>query len=134
MEPDVIVYPGHPFYERNSLKMEELRNEKLITLNEKFYSYHCIVGRCQDCGFDPDIVAKTMESHLIYRFVKGKNGIGIDVNIHRDDIYMGDLKRIPLKDAFLWKINVVYKDNKRNKKDSQIRKEIMQYFCESIKK
>lgn len=133
MKPDVIVYPGHPFYEKKSVKVEELRGEKLITLNEKFYSYHCLVGRCEDCGFDANIVAKTMESHLIYRFVRENNGIGIDVNIHRDDILMGNLKRIPLENAFLWKIHVVYKQKKRDKKENQMRRDMIQYFCDSIK-
>lgn len=131
VNPDVIVYRGHPFYERERISVGELRGEKLITLNEKFYSYHSIIARCQDCGFVPDIIAKTMESQLIYRFVKERNGIGVDVNIHYDDMKMGELKRIPLTDAFLWRVNAVYRKGKDN--DHLIR-DIIRYFRNSITK
>lgn len=131
MNPDVIVYRGHPFYEREEVSVGELKEEKLITLNEKFYSYHSIIARCQDCGFVPDIIAKTMESQLIYRFVKERNGIGVDVNIHHDDMKMGELKRVPLTDAFLWKVNAVYRKGKGN--DRLIR-DIIRYFRNSITK
>lgn len=131
VNPDVIVYRGHPFYEREGISVGELRGEKLITLNEKFYSYHSIIARCQDCGFVPDIIAKTMESQLIYRFVKERNGIGVDVNIHHDDMKMGELKRIPFTDAFLWRVNAVYRKEKDN--DHLIR-DIIRYFRNSITK
>lgn len=131
INPDVIVYQGHPFYDREEVSVRELKDEKLITLNEKFYSYHSIISRCQDCGFVPDIVAKTMESQLIYRFVKEKNGIGVDVNIHYDDMKMEGLKRVPLTDAFLWKVYAVYR--KEMREDSLIG-DIIHYFQTSITK
>lgn len=131
MNPDVIVYRGHPFYERKEISVKELRDEKLITLNEKFSSYHSIISRCQDCGFVPDIVAKTMESQLIYRFVKEKNGIGVDVNIHYDDMKMGDLKRIPLTDAFQWKVFAVYR---KGKGEDPFIRDLIWYFQNSITK
>lgn len=129
MTPDVIVYRGHRFYDRDGVSVRELRDEKIITLNEKFYSYHGIISRCQDFGFVPDIIAKTMESQLIYRFVKGHNGIGIDVNIHDNDMKMDELKRIPLTDAFLWKVNAVYR---KGKGQDRLLKDIIRYFRNSI--
>lgn len=129
MTPDVIVYQGHPFCEKEGVSVGELKEEKLITLNEKFDSYHSIIARCQDFGFVPDIIAKTMESQLIYRFVKERNGIGVDVNIHHDDMKMGEMKRIPLKDAFLWKVNAVYR---KGKGEDRLLKDIIRYFRNSI--
>ncbi|MDE7429850.1 MAG: LysR family transcriptional regulator [Lachnospiraceae bacterium] len=35
---NAIVYEGHPFYNRESLSVNDLRGESLITLNEKYYS------------------------------------------------------------------------------------------------
>lgn len=129
MNPDVIVYRGHPFYDRREVSVRELRDEKLITLNEKFSSYHSIISRCQDCGFIPDIVAKTMESQLIYRFVKERNGIGVDVNIHYDDMEMGELKRVPLSDAFSWKVNAVFR---KEKGEEPLIRDLIRYFQNSI--
>lgn len=131
MNPDLIVYRGHPFYDREAVSAGELREEKLITLNEKFYSYHSIIARCQDYGFVPDIVAKTMESQLIYRFVKEHHGIGVDVNIHHDDMRMEDLKRVPLTDAYPWQVNAVYR---KEKEEDPLLRDIIRYFRNSITK
>lgn len=131
MDPDVIVYRGHPFYDRDRISVRDLKEENLITLNEKFHSYYGLISRCQDFGFVPDIIAKTMESQLIYRFVKERNGIGIDVNIHREEMIMGDLKRIPLTDAFRWQVNVVYR---KGKAEDRLSRDMIRYFRHSITK
>ena len=81
---NVIAYEGHPFYGRASLSVGELREERLITLNERYYSYHSFLQRCRDFGFTPNIVARTMESQIIYEFCRQKIGLGIDADIHRD--------------------------------------------------
>lgn len=110
---NVVVYEGHPFYNRESLSVNDLRGEPLITLNEKYYSYHSLVQRCHDFGFVPSIVIKTMESKIIYRFCKQKVGLGIDVNIHQDEIAMDGLKMIELHDSIPWKISIVIRNDRK---------------------
>lgn len=113
---DALVYEGHPLYDRKVLSIGDLRNESLITLNEKFYCYHSFVGRCKDFGFIPLIQIKTMESQLIYRFCREKMGIGIDTNIHKNDISMDGIRRIELKDAFPWRIFIVCREDHKKEK------------------
>ncbi len=104
----VLVYEGHPFYERESLSVQDLQGEPLISLNEKFSCYHSLVERCRDFGFVPDIVVKTMEGQLIYRFCKERIGLGIVVDIHRtcpccaQDVWMIRIWRL-----LLWKTGTV---------------------------
>ena len=106
-----LVYPGHPFYERESLSIDDLKGEPLVTLNQKYYSYHSLIQRCSDFGFSPNIVIRTMESALIYRFCNEKTGIGIDADIHRSGALLGDLHPIVLRDAIPWKISLVCREN-----------------------
>lgn len=113
---DALVYEGHPLYDREQLSVGDLRDEPLIMLNERFSCYHSFVGRCKDFGFIPQIRIKTMESQLIYRFCREKMGIGIDTNIHKQDIRMDDLHRIKLQDAFSWKISVVCREDRKKEK------------------
>lgn len=108
-----IVYPGHPFYTAESLSIEDLKGEPLITLNQKYSSFHNLIQRCSDFGFAPDIVIRTMESSLIYRFCKEQAGIGIDADIHKTSELLGDLHRIPLRDAIPWKISLICQDTKK---------------------
>ncbi len=104
---DVLVYEGHPLYDKEKISIKDLKNQPLITLNEKYFSYHSLIQRCHDFDFIPNIIFKTMESQLIYRFCKDKAGLGIDVNIHQNDIIEAGLKRIELYDAIPWKISLV---------------------------
>lgn len=113
---DALVYEGHPLYGREQISIHDLQGEPLITLNEKFYSYHSLVDRCRDFGFIPQIHIKTMESQLIYRFCREKMGIGIDTNIHKNDISMEGIHRIELQDAIPWRIFIVCREDRREQR------------------
>lgn len=112
----VVVYEGHPYFERESLSVEDLREVPLITLNEMYYSYHSILQRCRDFGFIPNIAAKTMESQIIYHFCRQKIGLGIDVDIHRDKIRLDGLRMIELRDSIPWKISMVIRSERMKEK------------------
>lgn len=88
----------------------------MISLNEKYYCYHSLVQRCGDFGFAPDIVVKTMEGQLIYRFCKEKIGLGIVVDIHKDEIRRDGLCMISLEDSLPWKISVVVWEERKNER------------------
>lgn len=112
---NVLVYPGHPFYEKEKLRVEELREQPLISLNQKYFSYHSFMQRCGDFGFVPNIVINTMESQLIYRFCNEKLGLGIDADIHKADRLYPDIRRIELQDAIPWKVHMMYRKNESEK-------------------
>ncbi len=116
---NVVVYEGHPFYEKESLSIEDLKEEALITLNEKYYSYHSLIERCRDFGFTPWIAAKTMESQVIYHFCRQKTGLGIDADIHQDKIMLDGLRLIELWDSIPWKISMIIRSDRR--KDQAVR-------------
>lgn len=113
---DALIYEGHPFYDREQLSIDDLRDEPLIILNERYSCYHSFLSRCKDFGFIPLIHMKLMESQLIYRFCREKMGIGIDTNIHKQDISMEHLHRIKLYDAFSWKISIVCREDRKQEK------------------
>lgn len=112
----VLVYEGHPLFERERLSIKDLQGEALISLNEKYYCYHSLVQRCGDFGFAPDIVVKTMEGQLIYRFCKEKIGLGIVVDIHKDEIRRDGLRMISLEDSLPWKISVVVREERKHER------------------
>ena len=105
---NALVYEGHPFYHCETLSVEDLREQPLISLNEKYASYHNLIQRCSDFGFTPNIVISTMESQLIYRFCAKKLGIGIDADIHQNSDIPQGIRKIEIKDAIPWKISLVY--------------------------
>lgn len=123
---NVIVYEGHPYYERESISVEELREEPLVTLNETYYSYHSLLQRCRDFGFTPCIVAKTMESQIIYHFCRQKIGLGIDADIHQDKIMLDGLRLVELRDSIPWKISMIILSDRIKEKAVQGMVELFQ--------
>ena len=112
---NALVYPGHPFYEKEKLSIEELKEQPLISLNQKYFSYHSFMQRCGDFGFVPNIVINTMESQLIYRFCNEKLGLGIDADIHKADRLYPDIRRVELQDAIPWKVSMIYRKNEQDR-------------------
>lgn len=112
---NVLVYPGHPFYEKERLSIEELKEQPLISLNQKYFSYHSFMQRCADFGFVPNIIINTMESQLVYRFCNEKLGLGIDADIHKTDRLYPDIRRIELQDAIPWKVYMIYRKNEQGR-------------------
>lgn len=110
---DAVVYEGHPLCRKEHLSVKDLQDEPLISLNEKYYSYHSLIRRCQDFGFSPNIIVKTMESKMIYRFCRQGLGLGIDVNIHQDEISMEGLHLIELQDSIPWNISIIIREDRR---------------------
>lgn len=107
-----VVYDGHPLFHKDRLSIADLKQEPLITLNDRYQCYYSLIQRCGDFGFTPNIVIKTVESSLIYRLCEAKTGIGIDVNIHRLRENDTILRYIEIEDAIPWKIHMVsHKDN-----------------------
>lgn len=113
---NALVYPGHPFYEREQLSIRDLKDKPLITLNQKYFTYHSLIQRCEDFGFLPNIVITTMESQLLYRFCQEEAGIGIDADIHWDSFLLKDLHKVELYDAIPWKISLIY--NRSSQKEN----------------
>lgn len=108
---EAVVYEGHPFYDRPSITIEDLKGQPLVGLNEHFSLFHSIVRRCADFGFTPQFVVKTMESRLIYHFCQERVDIGIDVNIHAAP---PPLRYVPITEGTPWRIFFVCKNEKRD--------------------
>lgn len=115
-----VVPKGHRLYERDSIKISDLKDEQIISLNEKYQSYVNLIGSCEREGFYPNIRVKTMEASMIYEFVDQGLGIGIDVDIHNR--ISTDVKLIPIEDGTPWTVYFVYpKDGKNYELISQFK-------------
>ncbi|MDD7408435.1 MAG: LysR family transcriptional regulator [Anaerovoracaceae bacterium] len=101
-----VVYEGHPLYDHETISMKDLEGETLITLSEKYQTYHLVQQRCQELDFAPSIHIRTMESSLIYMLVTQHKGIGIDVEIHDNYLHF-PVKMIPITDSIPWALYAV---------------------------
>ena len=81
----ILVYPGHPFYEKDGIYIRELENEPLIMLGERSFLYYEFQRMCRQCGFEPQIVVKTMESAMTRKLCREHVGIGLDVDFELEE-------------------------------------------------
>lgn len=125
----VLVYEGHPLYGKDPVSIEDLENEPLITLNEKFNSYHTLQQVCRDHGFAPNIVVKTMESRMIQKQCKKRVGLGIDVKFESSDYNLDGIHVASVREEVSWDIYMLYK--KENQSYPNIRK-FNQYILQTI--
>lgn len=106
---NALVYKGHPFYNFKSISILDLKDQPLISLNEKYSIYHNLIQRCNDFGFVPNIVITTMESRLISHFCRKETGIGIDADIHPEPDILDNIHKIEICDAIPWRISLVHR-------------------------
>ena len=111
---NAVIYPGHSYYDREYLSVQDLRGERIITLNQKYSIYNSLIQRCNDFGFTPDIVMATMESALIYKFCHAREGIGVDADIHADTALYPELRRVELRDAIPWTVSLVCHESEKD--------------------
>lgn len=101
-----IVPEGHPFCENDSIRIRDLRECRIITINEQYQSYINFLNACELAGFTPDIRIRTMEPMMIYRFVQEGLGVGIDADIHEKGEVPDGIMRIPIEDLTPWTVYI----------------------------
>ncbi len=107
-EVRILVYCGHPFYERSVLDLGELEGESILILNEQYQVYHDFTEACRREGFEPHITARTEDSHFLYKLCKMRQGLGVVLDFSVDEFRMDGVRAIPLRNPIPWDIYLIY--------------------------
>lgn len=76
----LLVYEGHPFWDRKSVLLSELKGEKIIIVGEKFHLYSMFRDKCLEQGFLPDIAVGAAEISLCHSLCRMKEGLAVTVD------------------------------------------------------
>jgi len=100
---DVVayVYKGHKFWDRDCIEIKDLKDEKLISMNENYHIYRDLLDACNLNDFTPNVVAKVGEGESIYRLVKNKIGLGISPLFFANE---DEVRAIKIKEAYKWNV------------------------------
>lgn len=118
-EVKLLVYHGHPFYQRDSIDLAELRHEKLIILNENYQVYHEFTRTCEKNNIDIELTAKTEDTSLLVNLSRMKVGLGVVLDFSLEGFEMKDLKVISLKEPLYWDIYAIFNRNQTNSPNVQ---------------
>ncbi len=112
-----FVHQTHPFYQRDTLSFKDLKNQKLITTNANFKTYHQLQAACQSNGFEANIIATTITIRKTCQLPIYRDAIGISSQLVMRGVFYDDFKVIPiLDDKYVWELVVI------SKKDSELSK------------
>ncbi len=98
----LLVYKGHPLYNEEIISLDMLKEENLILMNEMFQIYHDFLRACRLHGFEPRVIAKTMDGATLYRLCTA--GLGVAVSPRFPDQNLPNIRAIPLVGDYNWEI------------------------------
>lgn len=105
----LLVYEGHALYQENQICIEQLENESLILLNERFHIFHDLLGACKARGFSPEIIAKTADVSSQYKLCREGFGLAVVPEFVKEEFQMNHLRAIPFVENIKWEVYSCYK-------------------------
>ncbi len=71
----LVVSDRHPLANRDSVRLEELRNERFIVSDGRFSTFHIMRFACREAGFEPRIALYSSRWDFIIQMVRLNYGI-----------------------------------------------------------
>lgn len=108
----VAVSKDHPFADKKSLFLSDLKNEKIILMKSDSYQYQNIKNKFDALGIIPDIFLYSSQLHTILQFLKHGNCVAFlfkDVADMETDIVSIPLTPYePITIGLLWKSSDIF--------------------------
>ena len=76
-----LVHPENSLWERKSLRIQDLADQEIITVNRYFRNYDILMQACQSRGFKPRIVLNTVNLTATLLGYQNRKAIGISNNL-----------------------------------------------------
>ena len=112
----VLVYEGHPFWNRDSIEMRDLKGERIVMEGSRFHIFSLFQEKCLEAGFYPNIVAQTTEVSLCHNLCRMKEGLGITIDFRAVGNDTTGMKAVPLRTPGLdWKVSLAVRKDKKTR-------------------
>ncbi|WP_294484343.1 LysR family transcriptional regulator substrate-binding protein [uncultured Ruminococcus sp.] len=90
-------HKDNPLSERKSVCFGDLRNEKFILLDEQSYYPQIVRKKAAEYGFEPNIVFRSADMHLLCSLANQKKGVLICIPVPMTELFK-DLRFVPIED------------------------------------
>lgn len=104
----LLVYEGHPLYTREQVSIDDLKEEPLITMNERFRLFRELMDACHVRGFAPQIVTKTADTNFQHRLCRDRVGLSIVPGFVTESFSMEGLRAIPFAEKLRWEVHLAW--------------------------
>lgn len=126
----LLVNEKHPLAQKDSVTIEDLQGEPMFIESSQFHIYHLITEKCEQAGFEPDIIFQTSGFSLCHKMVKENKGISVAVDFVYDDMREEGMKLIPFSDGtYEWKACMITRrDEEENEGVQCFRKHVQEWL------
>ena len=130
----LLVNEKHPLAQKESVTIEDLQGEPMFIESSQFHIYHLITERCEEAGFEPDIIFQTSGFSLCHKMVKANKGISVAVDFVFDDMREDGLKLIPFSDGnYEWKACMLTRRDEEENEGVQCFQKHVQEWLQKIR-
>ena len=130
----LLVNEKHPLAQRESVTIEDLQGEPMFIESSQFHIYHLITERCEEAGFEPDIIFQTSGFSLCHKMVKANKGISVTVDFIYDDMREDGMKLIPFSDGrYEWKACMITRQDEEENEGVQCFRKHVQEWMQKIR-
>ena len=91
----LVVYEGHPLWEKQEVTIEDLKDEPLYLENSNFKINEFVQRSCWLHGFEPNIVFEASSFDICYKMCRLKKGISVVLEFVHEDMKSEGLVKIP---------------------------------------
>lgn len=98
--------PDHPLAKRKYLRIEDLRDEKLVLFKSSFMLHDVIYNSLKAANITPNVLHKTGQPTMIYAMLK--KGLATGFLMHSVAQYYSDLALVPIRPPLIATISLVW--------------------------
>jgi len=102
------VRQDHPFAQRKNVSLEDISNEKIMSLNDSYIIFHQINKAFKSNELDPDYYFKSGQWDLILEMAKNANGVALLPKPFTNMERPKDLVVVDIKPTIPWEIVIAY--------------------------
>lgn len=112
-ESKLVVHKSHKFADRETVRLEEIKNENFVILSEEYMLYNQIISACKLKGFEPKIIFKSTQWDFLAEMVSINEGITILPASIIKIFKSNEIRSVSIVDPELpWNIGMIIKKNK----------------------
>lgn len=106
----LCMHPNHPLGQQESVRFDQLKNEKFILLKERSYQHQVVISRCLRQHFMPNTILASNQIKTIKSLIANGSGISLLMTmVVRDD---PQIAVVPLSEPITFDIGLAWKKDK----------------------
>lgn len=113
-EPVVLaVHESHPLARKKSIKLQELREEKFITMSPRSTLYALTYEHCRSAGFEPHVPFICDDPYYVRKYVSENMGVSLAPSISWAGRFRDNTRLIPVDDPPILMTSYLIWDDRR---------------------